>query len=108
MKDIRITIIDREGKEISTEAPTDMNLNLMELCKANELPVLGTCGGMALCSTCHVYVESEHELPDMSEAEEDMLDSAFFVDDDKSRLGCQIKLTQELDGLVIKLAPESE
>ena len=108
MDTIKITIIDRQGNELKTEAPTDMNLNLMELCKANELPVLGTCGGMALCSTCHVYVESEHELPDLSEAEEDMLDNAFFVDDDKSRLGCQIKITEDLDGLIVKLAPEAE
>ena len=107
MKEVEITIIDREGNEINTQAPTDMNLNLMELCKANELPVLGTCGGMALCSTCHIYIESEHELPEMSEAEEDMLDSAFFVDDDKSRLGCQIKISPELHGLKIKLAPEA-
>ncbi len=108
MEEIEVTIIDRKGKEIITKAPTDMNLNLMELCKANELPVLGTCGGMALCSTCHVYIESEHQLPEMSEAEEDMLDSAFFVDDDKSRLGCQIKITPDLDNLVIKLAPEAD
>lgn len=108
MNDITITIIDREGNEIVSPAPTDMDLNLMELCKANELPVLGTCGGMALCSTCHIYVESDHDLPEMSEAEEDMLDNAFFVDDDKSRLGCQIKINTDLDGLVIKLAPEDE
>lgn len=108
MDTINITIIDREGNKLETEAPTDMNLNLMELCKANELPVQGTCGGMALCSTCHVYVESAHELPEMLEAEEDMLDSAFFVDDDKSRLGCQIKITEALEGLIVKLAPEAE
>ncbi|UZR95830.1 2Fe-2S iron-sulfur cluster-binding protein [Chondrinema litorale] len=105
---INITIIDRQGNTLETEAPTDMNLNLMELCKANELPVQGTCGGMCLCSTCHVYVESEHDLPEMSETEEDMLDNAFFVDDDKSRLGCQLKITPELHGLVVKLAPEAE
>ncbi|MEM1136421.1 MAG: 2Fe-2S iron-sulfur cluster-binding protein [Bacteroidota bacterium] len=105
---IKITIVDREGQEHITEAPTDMNLNIMELCKANELPVLGTCGGMALCSTCHIYVESGHELPEMSSAEENMLDSTFFVDDEKSRLGCQLKITPELEGLVIKLAPEAE
>ena len=100
---ITIKIIDREGKEHDVEAPTDMNLNLMELCKAYELPVEGTCGGMALCSTCHVYVESKHELPEATDDEEDMLDQAFFVEDN-SRLGCQLKLVDEMDGLVVRLA----
>jgi ferredoxin len=105
--DVKITVIDRQGEAHEFEAPTDMNMNLMELCKAYELPVKGTCGGMALCSTCHVYVESDHELPEMSEDEEDMLDQAFFVEDN-SRLGCQIKITPELEGLRVTLAPEDE
>ncbi len=105
---ITITVIDREEKEHTLEAPTDMNMNLMEVCKSYELPVKGTCGGMALCSTCHCYIQSDHDLPEMSEDEEDMLDQAFFVDDETSRLGCQIPITQELDGLVIVLAPEAE
>jgi len=69
--------------------------------------VKGTCGGMALCSTCHCYVNSEHELPEMSDDEEDMLDQAFFVEDN-SRLGCQLRMTDELEGLVVKLAPEGD
>ena len=101
---VKITVIDREEKFHELDAPTDMNMNLMELCKAYELPVEGTCGGMALCSTCHCYVESETKLPEPKEAEEDMLDQAFFVEDN-SRLGCQIPLTDDLDGLVVKLAP---
>lgn len=104
---IEITVIDREEQEHLLEAPTDMNMNLMELCKAYELPVQGTCGGMALCSTCHIYVLSEHELPQMSIEEEEMLDQAFFVQDN-SRLGCQIKLSNDLEGLKVKLAPEAQ
>lgn len=104
---VTITVIDREGVRHTLEAPTDMNLNMMELCKAYELPVKGTCGGMALCSTCHLYIHSDHELPEMSEDEEDMLDQAFFVEDN-SRLGCQLPITEELDGLEAELAPESE
>ena len=88
------------------EAPTDMNMNLMELCKAYELPVAGTCGGMALCSTCHVYVESENSLSDMSDDEIAMLDSTFFVQNN-SRLGCQLHLNNDMDGLQVRLAPES-
>ena len=78
---INITIIDREGKPHETEAPTDMNFNMMEIAKALELPVEGTCGGMALCASCHCYVESENPLPDMSEDEEDMLDEMHMDDD---------------------------
>lgn len=101
---IKITVTDREGQPHELDAPTDMNFNLMEICKSYELPVEGTCGGMALCASCHVYVQSEHELPEMSEDEEDMLDQAFFVEDN-SRLGCQIHINKEIDGLEVTLAP---
>jgi len=101
-----ITIIDREGLEHSVEGPTDMNMNLMEFCKALELPVEGTCGGMALCASCHAYIKTEHELPEMSEDEEDMLDQAFNVEDN-SRLVCQIPITQDIQGIILELAPEA-
>lgn len=105
MSDIKIHIIDREGETHMVDAPTDMNMNIMELCKAYDLPVLGTCGGMAMCASCQVYVESSHKLPDMQDDEEAMLSEAFYVEDN-SRLGCQILITEELEGLVIRLAPE--
>ncbi len=104
---IRITVVDRHGEAHELAAPTDMNMNVMEVCKAYELPVKGTCGGMALCSTCHCYVLSATDLPEMGEDEEDMLDQAFFVEDN-SRLGCQLRITNHLDGLRIQLAPETE
>lgn len=104
---IHVTVLDREETPHDLEAPTDMGLSLMELCKAYELPVEGTCGGMALCASCHVYVLSEHELPEPTDDELAMLDSAFFVKDN-SRLGCQIKLKEEMDGLRVKLAPVAE
>ena len=93
--DIKITVVDREGLRHELIAPTDMNMNLMEVCKSYELPVKGTCGGMAMCASCHCYVESEHELNEPSDDEEDMLDQAFFVEDN-SRLGCQIFMKPEL------------
>ena len=105
--DITVNVIDRQGETHVLEAPTDMNMNLMEVCKAYELPVEGTCGGMALCASCHCYVESEHPLPEPSDDEEDMLDQAFFVEDN-SRLGCQIRITEAIDGLTVKLAPQAE
>ena len=103
---ILITVIDREDREHQIEAPTDMNMNLMELCKVYELPVLGECGGMAMCATCQVYLESETSLPEQSDAELDMLDQAFFVKSN-SRLGCQIQLDATIDGATFRLAPES-
>lgn len=104
---VSITVIDRDDVPHKLEAPTDMNMNMMELCKSYELPVEGTCGGMAMCASCHMYIESETELSEASDDELDMLDQAFNVDDDKSRLGCQIPITNELNGLVVKLAPVS-
>jgi len=58
--DIRIYVTDREGTRQELIAPTDMQMNLMEVCKAYELPVEGTCGGMALCASCQCYIESSH------------------------------------------------
>ncbi len=101
---ISIEVIDRQGQSHIIEAPVDMGLNLMEVCKIAELPVEGTCGGMALCASCHVYVLSDHQLRERSEAEEDMLDKAFFVDE-SSRLACQVRITEDLEGLKVKLAP---
>lgn len=101
---INIKITDREGVVHDLEAPTDMAMNLMEVCKSYSLPVEGTCGGMALCASCHVYVLSDHELSEASQDEEDMLDQAFFVKSN-SRLGCQIKIVEAIDGLEVVLAP---
>lgn len=106
-EDITIKVTDREGSTEEYMVPLGVDLNLMEVCKSYELPVEGTCGGMALCASCHMYIESDHELPEATEDEEDMLDQAFFVQDN-SRLGCQIKVHEELDGLEVRLAPASE
>ncbi len=106
MSTIRLTVIDREGVSHELEAPTDMNMNIMELCKSAELPVEGTCGGMAMCASCHCYVEATAaaDLSEKSDDEEDMLDEAFHVEDN-SRLGCQLHLRDDMDGMVIRLAP---
>lgn len=106
MEEVKVTIIDRAGEAHDLVAPTDMSMNIMEVCKAYELPVLGECGGMAMCATCQCYLESDHQLPEQSDAELDMLDQAFFVKSN-SRLGCQIQITDEIDGIVLRLAPEA-
>lgn len=107
--DIHITIIDRDGVTHNVEAPTDMAMNLMEVIRSFELApegTIGVCGGMAMCASCQCYVLSETELPEMQDDEEAMLSEAFYVKDN-SRLGCQIQMTLEMEGLKVELAPES-
>ncbi len=103
--DIKITVIDRYGKPHQLEAPTDMDMNLMEVCRAYELPVEGTCGGMAMCASCQCYILSDHTLDEKSPDEEAMLYEAFHVKEN-SRLGCQIPIHIKLEGLKVELAPE--
>lgn len=108
MSDIKLKITDREGNIHEVDAPTDMAMNLMEVIKGFELVpegTIGTCGGMAMCASCQCYVTSEHNLPEMEYDEEAMLSEAFHVEDN-SRLGCQLNITSELDGLEVTLAPE--
>ncbi|AWX44086.1 hypothetical protein HME9304_01086 [Flagellimonas maritima] len=108
MSDIKIKIIDREGNLHEIDAPTDMNMNLMEVVRSYELApegTIGICGGMAMCASCQCYVKSDHSLPEKSDDEEAMLSEAFFVEDN-SRLGCQIHITEDLEGLEVELAPE--
>ncbi len=102
---VHITIIDREGLSHEVDAPLGIGMNMMELCKAMELPVEGTCGGMALCASCQIYIESEHDILDRNEDEQAMLDEAWHVEDN-SRLGCQIPISETLEGLVVRIAPE--
>ncbi|GGZ56273.1 2Fe-2S iron-sulfur cluster-binding protein [Mesonia mobilis] len=107
-QDVKITIIDREGQSHEIDAPTDMNMNLMEVVRSYELApegTIGICGGMAMCASCQCYVLSDTELPEMQDDEEAMLAEAFHVEDN-SRLGCQIPITEELAGLKVQLAPE--
>ncbi len=108
-QDIQIKITDREGITHEVLAPTDMAMNLMEVVRSYELApegTIGICGGMAMCASCQCYVISDHELPEMQDDEEAMLSEAFYVEDN-SRLGCQIQITPELEGLEVELAPES-
>ncbi len=109
MSDIKIKITDRSGLTHEVDAPTDMNMNIMELVRAYELApegTIGVCGGMAMCASCQCYVISDTVLPEKSDDEDAMLAEAFYVQDN-SRLGCQIHLTEAIEGLEIVLAPES-
>jgi ferredoxin len=102
---VRIEVLDRDDHVHILVIPPDIGLNVMEACKANDLHILGTCGGMALCGSCHVYVLSDHVLHEISDEEAEMLDKLYSTEDN-SRLCCQIRVDEHIDGLQIKLAPE--
>lgn len=100
---ITIQVEDRDGTVQDIEIPTDVNLSLMEILKASEYEVLATCGGMALCATCHVEITDKNDtLPPAEDQELDMLDTLPDATSD-SRLACQLRLTNENDGLAIKI-----
>ena len=105
MSDINITVIDREGVSHKLIAPTNMNMNLMEVCKSYDLPVDGVCGGMAMCASCQVYIHTDKHFGERNDDEEAMLDEAYHVKSN-SRLGCQIPMSIELEGAEFELAPE--
>jgi len=108
-QDIKISIIDRDGVTHNIDAPTDMAMNIMEIVRMYELApegTIGVCGGMAMCASCQCYILSNTKLPEMQDDEEAMLSEAFYVKD-TSRLGCQIQITPEMEGLKIELAPEN-
>jgi 2Fe-2S ferredoxin len=98
----KITFVERNGNRKTVDAP--IGLSLLEIAHKNDIDLEGACEGSLACSTCHVIVEAEwfDLLPDATEDEEDMLDLAFGLTK-TSRLGCQIKVTPELDGLTVSL-----
>ena len=106
--DVSIKITDRKGQLHIVKAPTDMNMNLMEVVRMYELAeegTIGICGGMAMCASCQCYVLNDVLLTEKSDDEDAMLWEAFNVKKN-SRLGCQIQISAEIDGLEVELAPE--
>ena len=102
---MKIFATDRDGVEHEIEATKGWSV--MEIVREAGLPIEAACGGCCACATCHVYVEDDW-LPKTGEPDPDenmMLDEAYEVQDN-SRLSCQIKFTEELNGLKVKLAPE--
>ncbi len=107
-QDITIKITDREGMQHEVLAPTDMNLNIMELIRMYELAPEGTvgiCGGMAMCASCQCYILNDVLQTNRNDDEEAMLSDAYHVKDN-SRLGCQIHISEDIDGLELEIAPE--
>lgn len=99
---ITISVEDQEGDIRDIQIPTDINLSLMEALKASEYNILATCGGMALCATCHIQVLNDTSIPTPGDAEMDMLDTLHNAAFD-SRLACQIRINPALDGLQLKI-----
>ena len=101
-----ITVISRNGE--SREVRTESGLSLMEVIRDNGFDeLLALCGGCCSCATCHVHVDPAFvgKLPKMGEDENDLLDSTDHRDS-TSRLSCQIPVSDDLDGLIVTIAPE--
>jgi 2Fe-2S ferredoxin len=103
---ITVFVEEADGSLSPVEAPTDMGLSLMEILKAGSYPIEATCGGMALCATCHVEIIEDPGLTAPQDAELDMLDTVPNLTD-RSRLACQIRPEKHLDGLVLKILGDS-
>lgn len=100
---INITIEDRDGTRKPVEIPEEISLSLMEVLKASDYNILATCGGIALCATCHVQVlKGLDELPTPGNEEMDMLDTLPDAGFD-SRLACQIRMNENLNGMIFKI-----
>ncbi|KAJ9134288.1 hypothetical protein NKR23_g10219 [Pleurostoma richardsiae] len=102
-EELYVTFIDKEGE--SHKIAVSEGDNLLDIAQDNDLEMEGACGGSCACSTCHVIVEDEdyyNKMPEPEDDENDMLDLAFGLTE-TSRLGCQVKMTKELDGLVVRL-----
>lgn len=102
----KMTFILRDGTHKEVDAP--IGLSVLEIAHRNDVDIEGACEGSMACSTCHVVVNKDwfDTLEEISEDEEDMLDLAFGLTS-TSRLGCQIIITDELDGLTVALPKET-
>jgi ferredoxin, 2Fe-2S len=98
----KMTFIERDGTAREVEAP--LGLSVLEIAHRNGIDIEGACEGSLACSTCHVIVDAGwfKRLAEPTEDEEDMLDLAFGLQP-TSRLGCQLVMTEALDGLVVRL-----
>ncbi len=102
----RMTFVDAGGARREVDAP--VGLSVLDIAHRNDIDIEGACEGSLACSTCHVIIDPDdyRRLPDASEDEEDMLDLAFGLTP-SSRLGCQIIMTESLDGLTVTLPRET-
>ncbi|MEO7213163.1 2Fe-2S iron-sulfur cluster-binding protein [Mucilaginibacter sp.] len=103
---ITFTVEDRDGATAPIEVPEGISLSLMEVLKGSDYNIMATCGGMALCATCRVQVvKGMEQLPPISDAELDILDTLPIVDD-TLRLSCQLRVDERLDGCYFRIPAE--
>jgi ferredoxin, 2Fe-2S len=103
MTDITVHVELPDGSVQSLQAPTDMGLSLMEFLKGNDYDILATCGGMALCATCHIEVVDGFDLlPEIGNDEYAMLDTLPNITP-TSRLACQLRLNDALNNVRVKI-----
>ena len=98
----KMTFLHSDGSRLEVDAA--LGLSILEVARQHDINIEGACEGSLACATCHVIVEPDQFdlLPEISEDEEDMLDLAFDLTR-TSRLGCQIRITEALDGLTVTL-----
>ena len=101
-----MVFIEADGNHKEVDAP--LGLSVLEIAHRNGVDIEGACEGSLACSTCHVILDQAwyDRLTEVSEDEEDMLDLAFGLTR-TSRLGCQLVMTEELDGLTVALPAET-
>lgn len=100
---IHISVEDEAGGAHQLAIPADVDRSLMDVLRESEYDILASCGGMALCATCHIEVlEGMEHMPPVTDAELDMFDTLADAPDN-SRLACQIRMSPALDGLKIRL-----
>lgn len=99
----KVVFVSADGKQ-RTELVVDAGMSVLEIAREHDIDIEGACEGCLACSTCHVVVDPAWypKLPPAEEEEEDMLDLAFGLTK-TSRLGCQLTITDELDGIVLRL-----
>jgi 2Fe-2S ferredoxin len=103
---VKVIVTRRDGQTSAIESAT--GVSLMEAIRASGVEeIIALCGGCISCATCQVYIDSEfrERLPPLSEDESALLDTSEYRNE-RSRLSCQIKLTEDLEGLRVTVAPE--
>ncbi|EIM75396.1 rhodocoxin [Nitritalea halalkaliphila LW7] len=103
----QITYIDSDGNKHQVELP--LGATIMEGAVQNDIKgIIAECGGSCMCATCHCYIGEKYldKLPEMEEEEDEMLEGAVAPRTERSRLGCQVRISNALDGLVVEIPQE--
>lgn len=104
----KVTYIEFNGTAHEIDLP--IGSSLVEGAVQNDIPgIVAECGGSCMCSTCHVFVDESFvaKLPDMEEEEEELLEETAREAKENSRLSCQLRMTEEMDGIIVRL-PETQ